>query len=87
MSVSNLVTAFFDGFGFTGLFTRLRHPGGPESYFRRDEGDDGSQRPFRWGAAFLDGFTFGVLSEGRPNAPTSIFPEDDEDEEVEAGDR
>jgi hypothetical protein len=63
-------------------------PGAPESYFRRDEGDDGSQRPFRWGAAFLDGFIFGgLLSKGRPNAPTSIFPEDDEDEGVEARDR
>jgi hypothetical protein len=32
-----LLDAFFDGFGFTGLFTRVRRPGAPESYFRRDE--------------------------------------------------
>jgi hypothetical protein len=29
--------------------------------------------------AFLDGFTFGgLLSNGRPHAPTSFFPEEDE---------
>jgi hypothetical protein len=34
-----LLESFFAGFGFTGLFTRWRRPGAPESYFRRDEDD------------------------------------------------
>jgi hypothetical protein len=32
-----VLDAFFDGFGLTGLFTRVRRPGGPQSYLRRDE--------------------------------------------------
>jgi hypothetical protein len=32
-----LLQAFFDGFGYTGLFTRVRRPGAPQSYFRSDE--------------------------------------------------
>jgi hypothetical protein len=40
MQLSVLAQAFFDGFGFTGLFKPLRRPGAPESYFRRDEDAD-----------------------------------------------
>jgi hypothetical protein len=32
-----LFESFFDGFGFTGRFTRWRRHGAPESYFRRDQ--------------------------------------------------
>jgi hypothetical protein len=36
--------------------------------------------------AFLDGFTGGVFSTGRPSAPTSFFPEDSDDEAESAAD-
>jgi hypothetical protein len=43
MQLADVMQSFFDGFGFTGLFTRVRRAAAPVSYFRRDDGEDAEE--------------------------------------------